>query len=118
MGAAENAVTKAVRAACVLRGAMVVRVQAGSHMVGKHFVRGAEAGTADLIGCYRGRAIALEVKTAKGKQQESQIEWERWWIISGGKYGVVRSGFDTLQVLNAIDDEIEAQIIMEAKCRE
>ena len=106
MGAAENAVTKAVRAACVLRGAMVVRVQAGSHMVGKHFVRGAEAGTADLIGCYCGRAIALEVKTAKGKQQPSQIEWERSWILSGGRYFVVRSASDTLEALDSIDKEI------------
>jgi len=106
MGAAENAVTKAVRAACVLRGAMVVRVQAGSHMVGKHFVRGAEAGTADLIGCYRGRAIALEVKTAKGKQQDSQIQWEREWTDTDGRYFVVRSAQDTLEALDSIDKEI------------
>ena len=111
MGAAENAVTKAVRAACVLRGAMVVRVQAGSHMVGKHFVRGAEAGTADLIGCYRGRAIALEVKTAKGKQQESQIEWANLWDIAGGWYCLVRSASETLHAFDMIDKEID-------KCRE
>lgn len=107
MGAAENAVTKAVRAACVLRGAMVVRVQAGSHMVGKHFVRGAEAGTADLIGCYRGRAIALEVKTAKGKQRESQIYWEQDWLEADGRYFVVRSASDTLEALDSIDKEID-----------
>lgn len=106
MGAAENAVTKAVRAACVLRGAMVVRVQAGSHMVGKHFVRGAEAGTADLIGCYRGVAVAFEVKTAKGKQQPSQIEWEREWTDTDGRYFVVRSAQDTLEALDSIDKEI------------
>lgn len=107
MGKAENAVTKAVRAVCVLRGAMVVRVQAGSHRVGDHFVRGAEPGTADLIGCYRGRAIALEVKTAKGKQQPSQIQWERQWTDTGGRYFVVRSGMDTLEALDSIDKEIE-----------
>jgi len=109
MGKAENAVTKAVRAACVLRGAMVVRVQAGSHMVGKHFVRGAEAGTADLIGCYRGRAIALEVKTAKGKQQDSQVEWEFEWTARKGRYFVVRSASDTLEALDSIDKEISCR---------
>lgn len=109
MGAAENAVTKAVRAACVLRGAMVVRVQAGSHMVGKHFVRGAEAGTADLIGCYRGVAIALEVKTPKGKQQPSQIQWEREWTDTEGWYFVVRSASETLEALDSIDKEISCR---------
>jgi len=103
MGKAENAVTKSVRQACQLRGAMVVRVQAGSHMVGKHFVRGAEAGTADLIGSYMGRAIALEVKTAKGKQQPSQVEWETQWKEAGGVYAVVRSADDTLKVLADIE---------------
>lgn len=106
MGKAENAVTKSVRAACVLRGAMVVRVQAGSHMVGKHFVRGAEAGTADMIGSYRGVAIALEVKTPKGKQQPSQIQWEREWTDTDGRYFVVRSAQDTLEALDSIDKEI------------
>ena len=102
MGKAENAVTKAVRQACQLRGAMVVRVQAGSHMVGKHFVRGAEAGTADLIGSYMGRAIAMEVKTAKGKQQPSQVEWASQWNEAGGWYFVVRSAEDTLAALDEV----------------
>lgn len=106
MGAAENAVTKAVRAACVLRGAMVVRVQAGGFRVGEHFIRAAENGCADLIGCYRGRAIALEVKTAKGKQQPSQIAWERDWVASDGRYFVVRSASDTLEALDSIDKEL------------
>ena len=115
MGAAENAVTKAVRAACVLRGAMVVRVQAGSHMVGKHFVRGAEAGTADLIGCYRGRAVALEVKVpraphrAKSRQSESQVRWQGDWEAFGGRYFVVRSASDTLEALDSIDKEISCR---------
>lgn len=106
MGAAENAVTKAVRAACVLRGAMVVRVQAGGFRVGEHFIRGAENGCADLIGSYRGIAIALEVKTPKGKQQPSQIQWEREWTDTEGRYFVVRSASDTLEALDSIDKEI------------
>ncbi len=103
MGKAENAVTKAVRQACQIRGALVVRVQAGGHRVGKHFVRGAEPGTADLIGAFMGRPIALEVKTAKGKQQLTQALWQVEWQRAGGIYAIVRSAEDTLKVLADIE---------------
>lgn len=106
MGKAENAVTKSVRAACAMRGAMVVRVQAGGIKIGDRFVRGAEAGTADLIGCYRGQAIALEVKTAKGVQQPLQVEWGIAWALAGGRYFLVRSGVDAMDALDSIDKEI------------
>lgn len=103
MGKAENAVTKGVRQACQIRGAMVVRVQAGGYVVGKNYIRGAQPGAADLIGVFLNRAIALEVKTAKGKQSASQLAWEQLWKEAGGIYAIVRSFDDTMKVLRDIE---------------
>jgi len=98
MGAAENAVTKAVRLAIMQMGgdAAFVRVQAGTFRMGEHFVRGATAGTADLIGVYRGVPMALEIKTPTGRQSQSQKDWQANWELAGGVYAVVRSYEDTL----------------------
>ena len=111
MGRAENAVTKAVKLAIAQRGddAVFVRVQAGSFHVGEHFMRGAEAGTADLIGIYRGVPVALEVKTATGRQSQSQKDWQFRWTVAGGVYEIVRGYEDAARVFAAIDDKIEVR---------
>lgn len=98
MGKAENSITRAVMAYLTMHGGHVVRVQSGSFAVGTAYVRGAEPGTADLIGVFRGRAIAVEVKTPKGKQSPSQIAWSERWRASGGIYLVAR-GIDDVQGL-------------------
>jgi hypothetical protein len=111
LGQAENAVTKAVKLAIAQRGddAVFVRVQAGSFHVGEHFMRGAEAGTADLIGVYRGIPVAFEVKTATGRQSKSQEEWSFRWRVAGGVYEIVRGYEDALRTLNDIDRQIEVR---------
>ena len=100
MGKAENAVTRSVRAWLTMHGALVVRVQAGLIRSGAHFVHGAESGTADLIGVWRGYPIAVEVKTAKGRVQPSQIAWSERWRASGGIYLVARSVEDLVGLLD------------------
>lgn len=98
MGKAENAVTQAVKLAIMQVGddASFVRVQAGTFRMGEHFVRGATAGTADLIGVYRGIPMALEVKTPTGRQSQTQRDWQARWELAGGVYAVVRSYEDAL----------------------
>lgn len=93
MGTAENAVTNAVKLAIAQMGgsAAFVRVQAGSFRTGKNFIRGAEPGTADLIGSYRGHAVAIEVKTTTGRQSPTQKAWAERWRSAGGIYAVIRS---------------------------
>jgi hypothetical protein len=104
MGKAENLVTKQVREAISLRSCiLLVRVQAGSFAMGDRFIRGAEPGAADLLGVYRGFAIAFEVKTAKGKLSPNQTAWAERWIEAGGIYRVVRSGMDAIAALDEID---------------
>ena len=102
MGKAENRVLRDVeRAVAMVYGdrALIVRVQSGRFTVGQHFIRGAMAGTADLIGVVDGRAVALEVKTAKGRQSDTQREWAARWSDAGGIYAVVRSGTDAVEAV-------------------
>jgi hypothetical protein len=103
VGKAENAITRTVRAWLTMHGALVVRVQAGVIRSGDHFVHGAQAGTADLIGCMRGWPIAVEVKTPTGRMQASQVQFAERWRATGGIYLVAR-GIDDLAGLLDLTD--------------
>lgn len=48
-------------------------------------------GGADLIGCYRGRFIAIEIKTPTGRQTDEQKQFEQLVTARGGVYAVIRS---------------------------
>lgn len=109
MGKAENAVTRACRDWLASQGEMTVRVQSGMLKLGKgadaRFMRMAEAGTADLIGTWRGKPLAVECKAGKGKQSESQVEWQREWERRKGIYVVARSTFELEEALTRMESE-------------
>lgn len=46
-----------------------------------------------------GQAIAIETKTAKGRQREAQVNWQAAWENAGGIYILARSVADVLAVL-------------------
>ena len=48
-------------------------------------------GSGDIMGVTAGQAWALEIKDAKGRQQDSQIKFQRAFELAGGKYQLVRS---------------------------
>lgn len=48
-------------------------------------------GGADLIGCYRGRFVAVEIKTPTGRQSDEQRMFQRLVEGKGGIYVVLRS---------------------------
>lgn len=48
-------------------------------------------GGADLIGLYRGRFVAVEVKTPVGRQTDEQQRFEALVKARGGEYAVLRS---------------------------
>ncbi len=58
-----------------------------------HFMHFGATGSADILGILRpsGRFIALECKTATGKQSPGQVQWGSKVIEMGGAYAVVRS---------------------------
>jgi len=48
-------------------------------------------GGADLVGIYRGRFVAVEVKTERGRQTEEQRMFQQLVERKGGVYVVLRS---------------------------
>ena len=61
-----------------LRGAVTTRVNSGLTVLQnddgsqRRVMRGADAGTADIIGCYKGRYFAIEAKVGKNKPTVDQ----------------------------------------------
>lgn len=50
-----------------------------------------QRGVSDIIACYKGRAIAIEVKSSVGKLSPEQAGWLKAWEKSGGLSLVARS---------------------------
>lgn len=48
-------------------------------------------GVADILACFKGRAIAIEVKSATGSCRPEQIEWLADWEKAGGLAMVART---------------------------
>lgn len=59
-------------------------------------------GSPDIIGCYRGRFIGIEVKSSIGKQRTAQINFQRAFERSGGVYVIARSPADALAAIEAL----------------
>jgi hypothetical protein len=54
-------------------------------------------GGADLIGIFRGRLVAVEIKTETGRQSAEQREFEQLVKRKGGVYVVLRSEQQALE---------------------
>jgi len=50
--------------------------------------------TADMVGKTIGQAVAIEVKTDKGRQSNAQKKWQIAWEKHGGLYVLARSPDD------------------------
>jgi hypothetical protein len=48
-------------------------------------------GSADLVGCYRGRLFGVELKTPIGRQSPEQRAWQRAVEQAGGLYVLART---------------------------
>ena len=57
-------------------------------------------GSADLIGIYKGQFLAIEVKTAKGKPRENQLNFLKVVRDNGGIAGIARSTEDVKKILD------------------
>ena len=64
-----------------------------------------QEGSPDIVVAYRGIPLALEAKSAVGKQRPEQIEWERRFTAepSNGLYAVVRSVGEVEAILDLVD---------------
>jgi hypothetical protein len=98
----ENEILPAVLiAVTALPGGMFWRQNSGVFRTldGRRVVRASAVGVADILGCYRGHAVAIETKTLAGEQRRSQHRFQRKWQIAGGIYIVARSVNDALRGL-------------------
>lgn len=53
-------------------------------------VKMGKAGWADILGCHKGRFVAVETKVGKNKQTPQQLEFQRRVTDCGGVYWVIR----------------------------
>lgn len=77
-----------------LPGACFYRQNQGTFVTldGKRVVKATSVeGCGDLMGCYYGRATAVETKTRRGKQLKSQRVFQKNWERAGGLYIIANS---------------------------
>ncbi len=86
----ESRIKKEITDLLDIRGAYWIRVAGGSY---------SKIGDPDLVVCYKGRFIALEVKTPTGVQSEWQKTREIQIKTARGVYAIVESADDVEKVL-------------------
>lgn len=66
---------------------------------------GTIAGTPDFLGCYKGRALAIEIKTATGRLSPLQQQRLKEWGAAGAVIAVVRSATEFFRILEMLDGQ-------------
>ena len=56
-----------------------------------HYFKTGRPGVQDITCCYNSTFIALEIKTATGRQSALQVEAEKEIQAAGGEYHIIRS---------------------------
>lgn len=67
------------------------RNNTGAFAVDRRYIRYGHPGSSDILGVYRGRFLAIEVKSPTGKQSPDQKIFQRMVEKNGGIYLLVRS---------------------------
>jgi hypothetical protein len=62
-----------------------------------------QPGIADILACYKGHALAIEVKAPAGRVRPEQMEWLEAWEKNGGKAIIARSVDDVEALLKYLD---------------
>lgn len=82
-------------------GLYFVRVGSGAiHTAEGRYFKSGKAGAPDIIVLYKGKYVALEVKTESGKLSSDQLKTKEMIIKCGGDYQVVRSLDDVFKLIN------------------
>lgn len=63
----------------------------------------------DLLGCYRGRAFAIEIKRPGGKPTERQLRFLRQWDAAGAITGVAESWEQVMHLLGVPVARVQAR---------
>ncbi|KKN17985.1 hypothetical protein LCGC14_0960440 [marine sediment metagenome] len=70
-------------------------------------IHATEPGMPDIMGCYYGLSVGLEVKTPTGTLRDTQVAFRERYTRAGGHYFIVRSIPDTEKALIKLDDILE-----------
>jgi hypothetical protein len=102
----ETDIVRSILKALALRRVLAWRANAGLLVLGKgadkRVVRGAPAGTPDIIGILPGgRFFGLEVKTQTGRVSPAQHAWADRARELGARYQVVRSAREAIAALDS-----------------
>ena len=94
----------ALVALTALPDAMFWRQNTGTFrtMDGKRVVKVSADGIADIMGCYRGKAIAVETKTPTGAIRATQHRFRKAWTRAGGVYIIARSAQSAVEQVTAL----------------
>lgn len=86
----------------------IARINTGAALVRGRLVKFGVPGTADIVGLIApsGRFLAIEVKSATGRQSYDQKRFERVITAMGGVYVLARSVADVDAVLGRLVDPI------------
>lgn len=77
------------------RGGWCVKIHGGPYQ---------DAGTPDILACYKGRFIAVEVKTSRGVVRPEQRVMQRAITGSGGYALITHLVSEVADVLDAVDE--------------
>ena len=87
-------------AVTALPSGMFIRQNTGVAMTAEgRRIRFGRPGQAHIIGCYQGRFVAIECKTARGVLSAAQVNYRNAVFNAGGTYIVARSAQDALDGL-------------------
>ena len=95
-----------------------MRMNTGAVKIDKRFIRFNKPGCPDILVMSRGRMLALEVKTAKGKQSDLQTAWAKEWEAHGGMYRVVRCLDDAARAVDSLQNSILVAVSRGRKAEE
>lgn len=104
----EKQIQDAVLDTLRLHGAVAIRVNNGmiplEYKGRRRVFRGTDTqGVADILACYRGKFLAIEVKRPGGKQRPTQLEFQASIDRAGGSYFVVTDWRQVGQILKAVE---------------
>lgn len=104
MSQSEASIQSAIRLALGQRDdVMLLRINVGKfrplHGDQDRAIQSAPPGTPDLLGVWDGKALAIEVKNAKGRQRPEQVAFQKAWQARGGVYILARSVEDVIRII-------------------
>jgi Holliday junction resolvase-like predicted endonuclease len=94
MPSAANSLTKAIINYITLKGGYAVRINTQGQYDEKRGIwrkSHTRLGTSDVIACYRGQFVSVEVKVGKDRQSPEQVKTEQDVKRAGGLYWMVRT---------------------------